>query len=116
MFKEIAQIGSMLKQAQSLSGKLQEAQQRLAATQFVGAADDGSVRIELSGHGQVTDCRIATELLTPNRKSDVEARVVAAVNAALIQLKQRTASEMGEVTGGLDLGALGNTLGLMPKS
>lgn len=115
MFKEIAQIGSLLKQAQSLSGKMQEAQQRLAEGRFAGASDDGMVRIELSGQGQATSCRIAAELLTPNRQGDVEARVVIAVNDALSQLRQRTASEMGEATGGLDLGALGQTLGLMPK-
>lgn len=115
MFKEIAQIGSLLKQAQSLSGKMQEAQQRLAEARFEGASDDGMVRIELSGQGTVTSCRISAELLSPNRRSDVESRVVAAVNDAFSQLKQRTAQEMGEATGGLDLGALGHTLGLMPK-
>ncbi len=112
MFKEMAQLGSLLKQAQGLSGKMKEAQERLAAARFTGSSDDGVVRIELSGQGQAVACDIDPAWLSPEKQTALENRVIAAVNAAFAQLKQRTAEEMSQATGGLDLGALGSSLGL----
>lgn len=116
MFKEMAQLGSLLKQAQGLSGKMREAQERLAAARFSGSSDDGVVRIELTGQGQVVGCDIDDPQLSPELRTALENRVMAAVNAAYLQFKQRTAAEMSEATGGMDLGALGAGLGLGPGS
>jgi len=118
MFKEIGQLGSLLKQAQSLSGKVQEARQTLAQREYTGQSSDGLVTVRLSGQGEMLACRIDPLGLRPERQAAVEAAVIAAFRQAQSQVQDQTAALMSEVTGGLDLGALGaslGNLGLGPK-
>ncbi len=117
MFKELSQLGSLLQQAQSLPGKMQAAKERLAAAEYTGRSADGRVEVQVSGEGVVTGCSLAGELqsvgMSEEQVRQIEQNIVAAMNAALLLLKQRTAEEMGAVTGGLDLGSLGSALGQM---
>ena len=112
MFKELSQLGSLLKQAQSLSGKLQDVQQRLKTAIYVGTSASGQVQIDVGGDGQVAACRLAPEFVQQASTAELEQAVITATNEALTQLRQRTAAEMGEVTEGLNLGGLGASLGL----
>lgn len=111
MFKELGQFGSLLKQAQSLSGKVQEAKETLARREFTGQSGNGLVTVRLSGQGVLLACRIDPQMLQPERQAAVEAAVMEAFQQAQSQLQEQTAAMMSEMAGGLDLGALGNTLG-----
>ncbi|MBI1348070.1 YbaB/EbfC family nucleoid-associated protein [bacterium] len=111
MFKELGQLGSLLKQAQSMSGKVQEAREAMARREFVGQSSDGLVTVRLSGQGVLLACHIDPELLSPARQVAAEAGVIEAMGQAQSQLQEATAALMSEMTGGLDLGALGASLG-----
>lgn len=119
MFKEMAQLGSLLKQAQSLSGRMGEVQERLAAVRVTGRSPDGTVEVEVSGSGQAVACRVAPEVLQSATTTALEAAIVYAVNDAFGQVQQQTASQFADLSNGLDLGALGSALGKLgigPKS
>lgn len=111
MFKELGQLGSLLKQAQSLSGKVQEARESLAQKQVTGQSSDGLVTVCLSGQGEIQSLRIDPLLLQPHRQFDVEHAVMSAFRQAQSQVQSETAALMSEMTGGLDMGALGASLG-----
>jgi DNA-binding protein YbaB len=115
MFKELSQLGSLLKQAPVIAGKMQEMRGRLAEMTFLGTAEEGLIGVVLSGEGRVIDCRIAPTLLDPQHQLRVQAGIVTATNAALSAMQQTTASEMQSATGGIDLQAFSSLLGNLPK-
>lgn len=119
MFKEMAQLGSLLKQAQSLSGRMGDVQQRLAELRVSGRSSQGDVLVEFSGQGRAIGASIATAFRETATTDQLESAIVEAINDGLNHVQRKTAEELGAATGGLDLGSLGSalgSLGLGPKS
>ena len=59
-------LGSLMKQAQAMQQKLQEAQSKLAATSVEGTAGGGMVKLTLSGEGHLTSVEIDDTLVQPS--------------------------------------------------
>lgn len=109
MFQQLAGMASLLKQAQQLGPKLQQMQADLAALRVEGTDPEGHVVAIVDGQLRLTSCRIAPALLT--QPADVvEEAVRSAVNMALAAAQQAIAKRTSELTGGLDLGAMGGLL------
>ena len=58
-------IGALMKQAQAMQSKLQEAQARMAETEVEGQAGNGLVRVTLKGSGELKTVAIDDSLLQP---------------------------------------------------
>ncbi len=58
-------IGSLMKQAQAMQAKLQDAQAKLTETEVQGQAGNGLVKLTLKGSGELTFIAIDDSLLTP---------------------------------------------------
>jgi len=96
----------MLQQAQQMTGKLQEVQDKLAKATVTGAAGGGLVSIEADGKGAVRRVSIDPSVVNPADVEMLEDLLVVA-----LQETQRKARELGEeemkaVAGGLGLGGL----------
>ena len=92
-------LNSLMKQAQSMQHKLQEAQARLAATLVEGTSGGGMVKIALSGSGELKSVSIDEVLMQPGEGEVVADLVTAAHADAKRKLDQAQADLMKEVAG-----------------
>ena len=94
-------LGSLMKQAQAMQQKLQDAQARLAATVVEGSSGGGMVKVSLSGSGEMKSAVIDESLLAPGEGEVLADLIVAAHADAKRKLDQTQAEMMQEVAGPL---------------
>lgn len=109
MFKELAGMASLMKQASQIQGKMSEAQEQLAHIKVEGTAGGGMVTVEANGHQKVLSCRIEETALTGDREL-LEEMIAAATNQALDKAKQAAAEAMAKVTEDMNIPGLGDAL------
>ena len=80
MFKGIANLASMIKNARQIGGKMREATEALKSQRAKGTAGGGMVEIEVNGLQEVLACRIDPNLLEQNDRELLEDLVTAAAN------------------------------------
>jgi len=105
MFKQIANIAQMMKQAQALQGKFQELKARLEQIRVTGSAGGGLVEVDAAGDQRVVAVRIQPDAVARGSEA-LEQLIVTATNQALDLAKQAAAEVMQSATG--DLGGLGD--------
>lgn len=93
---------NMMRQLQQMQARMAKVQEELAAMSITGSAGGGVVTVTVDGQQNVREVRIESEALEEGAEmlSDL---VLAAVNDAMEQSRQRAASEMGQLTAGLGL-------------
>ena len=94
-------LGSLMKQAQAMQEKLQEAQARLAATLVEGTSGGGMVKLTLAGSGEMRSVVIDEVLMQPGEGEVLADLIVAAHADAKRKLDQTQAEMMKEVAGPL---------------
>jgi hypothetical protein len=92
-------LGSLMKQAQAMQEKLQEAQSRLAETVVEGASGGGMVKLTLKGSGELRSVEIDPDLLKPEDAEMVSDLIVAAHADAKRKLDAAQAETMKAVAG-----------------
>lgn len=93
----------MLKQAQQLQAKMQQAQDKIAQMEIEGVSGGGLVKVILTGKGDMRSINIDKSLIDPQEGEILEDLIIAAVNDARHKLETSSAQEMGKVTEGLPL-------------
>jgi len=111
MFKGLANLAQVMKQAQEAQSRMGELKERLARLTVTGAAGGGLVTMEMNGAQEVLACRIDESLLRAEDREMVEDLVVAATNEALRKVQEATANEFTQLAGDMDLGAMKDMLG-----
>src|SRR6202046_1471882 len=94
-------LSALMKQAQAMQEKLQEAQARLAETEVDGAAGGGMVRLTLRGSGELKGVVIDEDLLKPGEGEVLADLIVAAHADAKRKLDAAQAETMKAVAGPL---------------
>lgn len=110
MFKELGNLASLMKNAQAISGKMEDMRNRLAERRVTGTSGGGMVSVEMNGQSQAVGCKIDPELLKAGDREMLEDLIVAAMNQALDKVKVAAAEEMGQMTDGLNLPGLSDAL------
>ena len=103
----------MLKQVQKMQADMAAAQDALAAATVEGSAGGGVVKVVVTGSGEVQSVHIAPEVVDPDDVEMLEDLVLAAVGDGLRRAQEMQSESLGGVTGGLDLGSLGDLGGLL---
>ena len=98
-------LNSLMKQAQAMQQKLQEAQSRLAGTLVEGTSGGGMVKVSLAGTGEMRGVVIDEVLMQPGEGEVIADLIVAAHADAKRKLDQAQAELMKDVAG--PLGSLG---------
>ena len=103
--KEIAamDIMGMMKKAQEVQAKLQEAQEELGRLEVEGQSGGGMVSLTLSAKGELKGVRIDATLLTPADKEMLEDLIVAAFSDGKVKADRLAAEKMQSLTAGLPL-------------
>jgi DNA-binding YbaB/EbfC family protein len=107
---DIANIGSLLKQAQEFGGKMQALQEGLKGKRATGSAGGGLVEVEVNGLGEALAVRIDPTLVEKGDREMIEDLLPAAFNAAQQKARQMHAEAMQSLTGGIPLPGLENAL------
>lgn len=96
-------LGDIMKQAQALQSRFQEAQERVSAIEAEGQSGGGMVRVTINGKGMAKAVRIDPSLIDPKDAGMLEDIVLAAINDARAKVDARMGEEMSKMTGGLPL-------------
>ena len=95
-------IGDLMKQAQEMQAKLQDAQAEMAKIEVTGESGAGMVKVTMNCRHGVTGVDIDSSLLTED-KEVLEDLIAAACNDATRRVEQTQAEKMSELTGGINL-------------
>ncbi|MDE2357654.1 MAG: YbaB/EbfC family nucleoid-associated protein [Alphaproteobacteria bacterium] len=94
-------LGALMKQAQAMQQKLQEAQARLQAADYSGGAGGDMVRVTLTGTGALKAVHIDPELMAPGEAEILADLLIAAHADARRKLEAAQGEMMREAAGPL---------------
>ncbi|RED12119.1 YbaB/EbfC family nucleoid-associated protein [Pontivivens insulae] len=106
MLKGLGQLGDMakvMKQAQEMQSKMEEAQNRLDTITVDGTAGAGLVTATATAKGELTALNIDPSLFNPEEREVVEDLILAAIKDAQAKAGEAAQAEMAKVTEGLNL-------------
>ncbi len=99
-------MGNMMKQAQKLQSKMLQMQEELAGRTVEASAGGGMVKVVANGRQQIVAIDIDREVVDPEDVDMLQDLVLAAVNDALAKSQEMVSSEMGKLTGGMNIPGL----------
>lgn len=97
-------MGSMMKMAKEMQGKMQELQASLQSLRVTGEAGAGMVRVTMNGKHEVMAVEITDEAVADREM--LQGLVHAATNDAVRRVADEIKTRMHEVTGGLPIPGL----------
>lgn len=95
-------LGDLMKQAQKMQQRMQEAQQQLTELVVIGDAGSGMVTVKMNGRHDVLDVKIKTALMDEDVDM-LEDLVAAAVNDASRKIEQVSKEKISQLTAGLEI-------------
>lgn len=99
-------ISDLMKQAQQFQEKLGTVQAELGKQQVTGVSGGGMVTATFNGRGELLAINLEPTLVQPDNVLMLQDLVTAAVNDGLNKVKELGKSEMGRLTGGLNIPGL----------
>ncbi|KRT70804.1 MAG: hypothetical protein XU15_C0003G0185 [candidate division NC10 bacterium CSP1-5] len=99
-------FGDLMKQAQRMKAELERIQEAAATQRVEGSAGGGMVTVTADGRGEIVAVRIDPEVIQGGDLEMLQDLIVAATNEALRRSRDLLTSEMGRLTGGLNLPGL----------
>lgn len=97
---------NMMRQAQQMQAKMQQMQAELEEREVEATAGGGVVRVVATGKKMIKSIEIQEAAVDPGDVEMLQDLVIAAVNEALSKADEMMQSEMGKITGGMNLGGL----------
>lgn len=95
-------LGNLMKEAQKMQQRMQEAQQQLSELVVHGEAGGGMVTIEMNGRHDVKKVKIKPSLLEDDPEM-LEDLVAAAVNDAVRKIEKASKEKISQLTAGLNI-------------
>lgn len=96
----------LMKQAQMMQKKMEEAQKKLAETMVTGVSGGGLVKITINGSFETKKVEIDKSLMVADEVDILEDLLLAAANDAKAKADAMMSDGMKDITGGLNLGGL----------
>ena len=99
-------IQSIMKQAQQMQRKMQDAQAKLGQEEREGTSGGNMVKVVLNGRSEMKSISIDKSLINAEEADVLEDLIVAAYNDAHQKIDAMMEEGMKEATGGIGLGGL----------
>jgi nucleoid-associated protein EbfC len=99
-------MANMMKQAQKLQAQMLRLQEELAEKTVESSSGGGMVTVVANGRQQIVSIKIEREVVDPEDVEMLQDLIQAAVNDALTKAQEMVSSEMGKLTGGLNIPGL----------
>jgi DNA-binding YbaB/EbfC family protein len=100
-------MSSLLKQAQEMQKRMQEAERDLGERILEGTAGGGVVKVYVNGLQDVQAVKIDKAVVDPEDVDTLEDLVTAAIRQVMTASKELRQKEMGKITGGMNLPGTG---------
>jgi nucleoid-associated protein EbfC len=94
-------FGDLLGKFQEAQQKMNEGKQKLANITVDGDAGDGAVKVSVTGTREVKIISIDNQLLSPERKEELEDLLIIALNRALQNAEKMWEDEMKGLAGNM---------------
>ena len=95
-------MGNMMKQAQQMQERMQQAQQEIAEMEVTGESGAGLVKVTMLGNHNIKRVEI-DESLMDDDKEMLEDLIAAATNDAVRRVEETSKERMADITGGMGL-------------
>lgn len=95
-------LGNLMKEAQKMQQRMQEAQQELSRLVVIGESGGGLVHVEMNGRHDVTKVKIKPTLMDEDVEM-LEDLVAAAVNDAVRKIEKVSKEKISQLTAGLNI-------------
>lgn len=96
-------LNYFIRQANKLTEKLEKRKEELANETVEGKAGDGLVTAVASCTQELKSIKIDKKAIDPNDSAMLEDLIVAAVNAAMTQSKDKMQQELAKISGGVKI-------------
>ncbi|NMA92163.1 MAG: YbaB/EbfC family nucleoid-associated protein [Firmicutes bacterium] len=100
-------MGKLMKQLQKAQAQMAQLQKELSQKTIEFSSGGGAVRVVVNGKKELVSLAIDPEMLTEDNREMVEDAILAAVNEAFRQIDEMVNSEIGKLTGGMNLPPIG---------
>jgi DNA-binding YbaB/EbfC family protein len=98
MFKDIANLASLVRHAQQVSGRVQEINDQLKTQRVIGEAGAGMVSVEANGLGEIRQVKIDPDLVARGEREMIEDLLPAAINQAVAKARELQMEMMQSAT------------------
>lgn len=101
-----ANMNNMMKQVQKMQKQMEETQAELEEKVLETSAGGGAVTVKVTGKKEIVGITIKPEVVDPDDVEMLEDLITAAVNEAIRAAEDMMASEMGKITGKMNIPGL----------
>ena len=99
-------MNNMLKQAQRMQQQMEKMQEELEEKTVEGTAGGGVVTAVVTGKKEVKSIKISPDVVDPDDIEMLEDLILIAINDAISKAEEMMSSEMGKITGGINIPGL----------
>jgi DNA-binding YbaB/EbfC family protein len=115
MFGKMMELGSLMKHARELGGRMQEMNTKLKELRVEGTAAGGLVSVHVNGLQELVSCKIDPGLFQQGDAELLEELIVNAVNDAIDESRSQQAETMRLLTENVDLDGLNGIIEKLTK-
>jgi len=102
----VQNFGNIMKQAKKMQERMVELQEELAMKSVEATAGGGMVSVRVNGKFEILSLKIEKEVVNPDDVEMLQDLIVAALNEGIRKAQEMAASEMGKITGGMQIPGL----------
>ena len=99
-------MNQLMKQAQKMQEQMAKMQEEMENKTYEATAGGGAGKVTFSGKRELTEVILKPEVVDPDDIEMLQDLMIAAVNEALRNMEADSASQMGQLTGGLNIPGL----------
>ena len=96
-------MAGMMKKVQKMQADMAKLQEELKQRTLEVPAGGGAIKVVISGDKEIRSLKIAPEAVDTDDIEMLEDMLITAFNEAVNKVDEMTATEMGKVTGGINL-------------
>lgn len=96
-------FNQLMKQAQTMQKKMQEAQEQLASAEYSGKSGGNMVNVTINGKMEMKNITIDSSLLKEEEKEVLEDLIIAAYNDAKSKAEESSNNSMSNMMSGMQL-------------
>jgi len=99
----VQNFNTIMKQAKKMQEKMAKLQQELETKTVEAQAGGGMVSVVVNGKYEIVSLKIEKDVVNPEDIEMLQDLIAAAVNEGIRKAQEMSASEMGKITGGLNI-------------
>lgn len=101
------QGGNMMQKLQKMQEQMAQTQAAVEETEFTASAGGGAVEVTVNGKHEIKSIKMQPEVVDPEDIEMLEDLLLASLNEAMRKADETMESEMGKLTGGLNIPGMG---------